>query len=68
MTQQLALARAFIGDPALLLLDEPTRSLDEAATDRMWAALERRPHVAMLIATHHAQDRARCTREIDPRG
>ena len=42
--QQLSLARALLGEPALLLLDEPTRSLDADARERLWAALERRPH------------------------
>ena len=52
MIQQLAFARSLIGSPVLLLLDEPTRSLDESACGRLWQALARRSHVAVLIATH----------------
>ena len=43
MVQQLGFARALLGTPAVVLLDEPTRSLDEEARGRLWAALERRP-------------------------
>jgi ABC-2 type transport system ATP-binding protein len=56
MIQQLSIARALIGDPPILLLDEPTRSLDTAALGRFWEALDRRPDLALLIATHRDQD------------
>jgi ABC-type multidrug transport system ATPase subunit len=65
MIQQLAFARALIGDPGLLVLDEPTRSLDDAAVDRLWGAIERRPRTALLIATHNHDDIERCDRRID---
>jgi ABC-type multidrug transport system ATPase subunit len=64
MVQQLALARALLGDPALLVLDEPTRSLDPEAVGRMWSGLDRRPATAVLIATHRSEDVDRCGREI----
>jgi ABC-type multidrug transport system ATPase subunit len=64
MIQQLAFARALIGDPALLLLDEPTRSLDRDAFGRLWAAVERRPETALLIATHNEEDVERCHHRI----
>ena len=64
MVQQLAFARALIGTPRLLLLDEPTRSLDADATERLWRAVEARPHLAVLIATHRNDDVARCHRRL----
>ncbi|MBA3735463.1 MAG: ABC transporter ATP-binding protein [Actinobacteria bacterium] len=64
MVQQLALARALLDSPALLLLDEPTRSLDDHATARLWAALESRSTSGLLISTHRADDVARCHRQI----
>src|SRR3954468_23964393 len=65
MIQQLAFARALIDDPALLVLDEPTRSLDDEAVGRLWRALERRAHTALLIATHNHDDIERCDHRID---
>jgi ABC-type multidrug transport system ATPase subunit len=64
MIQQLAFARALLGDPPLLLLDEPTRSLDRDAFDRLWTALDRRPGTALLIATHNEEDVERCHQRI----
>jgi ABC-type multidrug transport system ATPase subunit len=65
MIQQLAFVRALLGDPALVLLDEPTRSLDKAAQERLWSALDRRPTTAVLIATHLEDDLARCDGRVD---
>ena len=67
MLQQLSFARALLGDPRLLVLDEPTRSLDADAVERLWAALDRRPDGAVLIATHRQDDLDRCTSQIDVR-
>jgi ABC-2 type transport system ATP-binding protein len=64
MIQQLALARALLGGPQLLLLDEPTRSLDVDARARFWGALDRRPDAAVLLATHLDEDLRHCGRTI----
>ena len=63
--QQLAFARALLGTPKALLLDEPTRSLDADARERLWAALDRRPEAAVIIATHLDEDITRCTSVFD---
>lgn len=54
MRQRLAFARALLGDPALLLLDEPTRSLDPEAADQVRALLRvlAQSGRTILIATH----------------
>lgn len=62
--QQLALARALLQEPALLLLDEPTRSLDADARERLWAAVDRRPGMAVLCATHVDEDVGRLGRKF----
>ncbi|MDQ3874494.1 MAG: ABC transporter ATP-binding protein [Actinomycetota bacterium] len=64
MVQQLAFARALLGEPPAVLLDEPTRSLDEEARARLWDALDRRASLAVLLTTHSDEDAARCHQTI----
>lgn len=65
MVQQLAFARALLGEPPLVLLDEPTRSLDAAAVQRLWSAVERRPDMALLVTTHKDDDVEHCHDRIN---
>jgi ABC-type multidrug transport system ATPase subunit len=66
MIQQLSFARALLGEPRLLLLDEPTRSLDGDAVKRLWRALDRRKErLALVIATHRPEDLDRCERHVE---
>ncbi len=62
MKQRLSLARAALHDPSLLLLDEPTRSLDAdaTATFRRWLRadwVERRGK-SLVVATHSMEEAA----------
>ena len=52
--QRLALARAELHDPSLLLFDEPTTGLDAAATERLAQAVDRhrREGRVVVLVTH----------------
>jgi ABC-type multidrug transport system ATPase subunit len=53
-TQRLSLAQAMLGEPSLLILDEPTASLDPEATWEFRGLMEqlRREHVTILLCSH----------------
>ena len=61
-----AIARALVGEPSLLLADEPTGNLDSATGDeiiRLFDDLHRRGHTIILV-THEPRLAARCPRAI----
>jgi len=60
MYQRLAMARALMKQPAVLLLDEPTRSLDPAVTADIWELVRElsADDTTVLIATHNFQEAA----------
>ena len=54
MYQRLGIARALIKQRSILLLDEPTRSLDPAAADHFWSLVRELPKqgCTVMLATH----------------
>lgn len=60
MYQRLGMARALIKRPSVLLLDEPTRSLDVAAAAELWRLIQEMPSmgITVLLATHNFEEAA----------
>jgi len=55
MYQRLGIARALIKRPSVLLLDEPTRSLEPAAASHLWRLIRELASngITILLATHN---------------
>lgn len=61
MKARVGLARALLHSPSVLLLDEPTKSLDPRHADGVRAALRRRAREGLIVlaATHDAEETIR---------
>jgi putative ABC transport system ATP-binding protein len=68
--QRVAIARALVGEPTLLLADEPTGNLDTGSgadvLDLLGSMVEDRG-VAVVVVTHDREVAARATRRVDVR-
>lgn len=65
--QRIALCRALLSDPRILLADEPTGNLDPASSDVVVDALHAQAHsgAAVIVVTHDPVLVARCDRSIE---
>jgi ABC-2 type transport system ATP-binding protein len=67
LKQRLALAKAFVNDPELLILDEPTVGLDPDISVRIReqiAALRRSRRMTILLSTHYMREAEQLCDEI----
>jgi ABC-2 type transport system ATP-binding protein len=66
MYQKLGLARALIKRPAVLLLDEPTRSIDAGTSLHIWELLRRiaAARSTLVLATHRFEEAAAIAHSI----
>jgi ABC-2 type transport system ATP-binding protein len=66
MRARLSLARALLGDPGLLLLDEPTRSLDPLASEKVLGQLSglARQGKAVLLSSHRVGEVVSCCTRV----
>ncbi len=65
--QRVAVARALVTEPSVLLADEPTGDLDEKTADALHALLRemhRERHLSSVIATHNLHLAASCDRVL----
>ena len=65
--QRVAVARALVGKPRLLLADEPTGNLDESTAQGVFEALQRlcrEENAAVMMVTHSAALAACCDRTV----
>jgi len=65
--QRVAVARALVSEPSILLADEPTGDLDEATAESLHALLRdmhRERQLSSVIATHNTRLASSCDRVL----
>jgi ABC-2 type transport system ATP-binding protein len=62
LRQRLMLAAAFMRNPTLMLLDEPTAALDDQSRDELWHRIDtaQRSGTTIVLSTHSERDLEQC--------
>jgi ABC-2 type transport system ATP-binding protein len=62
LRQRLMLAAAFMRNPTLMLLDEPTAALDDQSRDELWRHIDaaQRCGTTIVLSTHSERDLQQC--------
>lgn len=56
--RKLSVGIAVIGDPKIIILDEPTAGVDPYSRRHMWSVLQNRRHGKVILLTTHFMDEA----------
>ncbi|KAJ3138172.1 hypothetical protein HK100_000050 [Physocladia obscura] len=56
--RKLSLAIALLGNPSIILLDEPTSGMDVAATEKVWKLIQEIKNNRTIIITTHSMEEA----------
>lgn len=56
--RKLSVGIAIIGDPKIIILDEPTAGVDPYSRRKMWSILQSRRHGKVILLTTHFMDEA----------
>jgi ABC-type multidrug transport system ATPase subunit len=58
MRRRLSIAAALVGEPKVVILDEPTTGLDPDTRQKIWSIItaERRPNRAIILTTHSMEE------------
>ena len=64
MKRRLSLAIALLGNPQLLILDEPTVGIDPSLRKKIWKNYSRLEHGVGILVTTHVMDEAELTDKV----
>ncbi|HZS39113.1 MAG TPA: ABC transporter ATP-binding protein [Polyangia bacterium] len=65
MRRRLEVARVLLSDPEILIMDEPSRGIDQATQRRIWAQLidlKQKRRLTILLTTHQPDEAEHCDR------